>query len=114
MCTKCKQEEEEGGPRQYIREYLRTVYIRRQQHLADYRYCARKHQIRRSHDEDPRSSFMWDHQVEAHRDDQDISPEADFEFTIVSHHMDPLSRQIAEAAKIRKALDTYTFQSSGS
>ena len=57
---------------------------------------------------------MWDHQVEAHGGDQGIIPEAEFVFNVVSSHKDPLTRQIAEAVKIQRALDSNTFQSSSS
>ena len=103
----------EGGPNQYIGESSRTVHVRRQQHLADYRYCAKKHQTGRRQEDDPRTSFMWDHQLEAHGGDHSINPEADFAFNVVNSHKDPLTRQIAEAVKIQRALDSRTFQSSG-
>ena len=100
VCTRCTQEEDEGGPNQYIGESSRTVHVRRQQHLADYRYCAKKHQTGRRQEDDPRTSFMWDHQLEAHGGDHSINPEADFAFNVVNSHKDPLTRQIAEAVKI--------------
>ena len=55
---------------------------------------------------------MWDHQLEAHGGDHRICLEEDFAFNVASSYKDPLTRQIAEAVKIRRALDSRTFQSS--
>ena len=108
VCTRCP---EDPGFQQYIGETSRTIFVRRQQHLADYRLCSRRpqpqtpwHQM-----EDKKSSFMWDHQMDVHQGSSAIHPETDFAFTVVTSFKDPLTRQIAEAVKIQRALDHGTF-----
>ena len=56
---------------------------------------------------------MWDHIVSSHGGNLNINPQDDIKFTVITTYRDPLTRQIAEAAKIQRAMDTNTFQSQG-
>ena len=95
---------------QYIGQTSRTLYIRRNQHINDFKACSKKKE--RSED-DEKSSFILDHFKEAHKDDPDLVPERDIKFTVLASYKDLLTRQIAEAVKIRRALEKNTFLDPG-
>ena len=108
ICSKCNQTDEQGREiiTQYIGETSRTLYIRRNQHLSDFKACSRDKDRREEND---RTSFILDHINDAHKDDPDVVPERDFNFSVISSFKDPLTRQITEAVKIRRALEKNTF-----
>ena len=97
---------------QYIGESLRTLYVRRKQHIADFKYCSKKRNNNSTITEEGRSSFMWDHVQEVHGGEEDMDPE-NFRFSVISSFKDPLTRQLTEAVKIKRALDSGSFQSQG-
>ena len=119
VCLKCGGEDEEDGEdvdgdnhgvtAQYIGESSRTLYVRRKQHVSDYNFCSK----RRTGVDDKRTSFMWDHNVAAHGGDLNMDPMKDFQFSVISTYKDPLTRQVTEAVKIQRAMDTKTFQAGG-
>ena len=118
VCGKCQDgegigvegPEDPAGPiHQYIGESSRTLYIRRKQHLADYKYCSKNP----PHENDKRSSFIWDHVVAKHGGDQALDPEKDIKFSVLSSFKDALTRQVTEAVKIQRALDKGTFLAGG-
>ena len=51
------------------------------------------------------SSWMWDHRMEAHPMDLSMDPVRDFNFTILSRHRDPMTRQLEEAVRVTRALN---------
>ena len=51
--------------------------------------------------------------VAKHGGGQDLDPERDIKFSILSSFKDPLTRQVTEAVKIQRALDTCTFLAGG-
>ena len=108
VCSKCNHLDDKGKEilTQYIGETSRTLYIRRNQHLNDFRACSK---IKERRENDEKSSFILDHFREAHKDDPDVVPERDIKFSVLASFKDPLTRQIAEAVKIRRALEKNTY-----
>ena len=51
--------------------------------------------------------------METHGGDPDMKPERDFNFSVLATFKDPLTRQITEAVKIKRALEHKTFQAPG-
>ena len=49
---------------------------------------------------------MWDQQKEAHLSAPIQDPIKDYRFYIIGRHRDPLTRQLEEAVRITKALDS--------
>ena len=49
------------------------------------------------------SSFMWDHHMNEHPEDQ-IDPDSDFSWRLLDRMKDPMSRQIKESVRIEDAL----------
>ena len=113
VCDRCHPEEDgaSGVIPQYIGETGRTLYIRRRQHLNDFRTCTRTRSQRKIEGE--KSSFIWDHVQAAHSGDLEFNPEKDFKFKVLGAYRDPMSRQITEAVKIQRAQDRHTFQAQG-
>ena len=74
--------------------------------MNDFRACSKNKERR---EDDEKSSFILDHFKEAHKDDPDVVPERDIKFSVLASYKDPLTRQIAEAVKIRRALEKNTF-----
>ena len=96
--------------RMYICETSRTLKIRSQQHYKDYLRCSRKdvNDINNDNDNDDNlTSFMWDHYVEHHKDDNNVETPGmdDYQLNIISRHKDPMIRQQTEATRIQIALN---------
>lgn len=85
----------------YIGETSRTIYTRYQQHISDYMKASR---TTNSRSEDDCSSWMWDHSSLVHGGVRDYYN--DYKFKPLSSHRDPLSRQITEAVRISKAINS--------
>ena len=104
-CTKCHDRQEDQGimpelmvEALYIGETSRTLGVRSGQHLEDYRRCQRQT------DRDLEgSSFMWDHHLIEHPEDQ-IDPDMDFQWRLLDRMKDPMTRQIRESVRIEDAL----------
>ena len=64
-------------------------------------------------EENDKTFFILDHINEVHKDDPNVVPERDFKFSVISSFKDPLTRQITEAVKIRRALEKNTFLDPG-
>ena len=113
ICHKCKPADDEGDGAisQYIGETGRTLYIRRGQHLNDFKTCAKKEGQRETEGE--KSSFIWDHFNTRHKGDTEYNPEKDMKFTVLSSFRDPMTRQLMEAVKIQRAQDRGTFLAKG-
>ena len=77
--------------------------------MNDFRACSKNKERR----EDDEKSSILDHFKEAHKDDPDVVPKRDIKFSVLASYKDPLTRQIAEAVKIRKALEKNTFLDPG-
>ena len=110
-CNRCHQSQLDAGldpkERMYIGESSRTLYTRAQQHLNDYRVASAKgpgHTPGPS--EEAPSSWMWEHSLEEHGGSQNL--ETDYNFQVLCSYRDPLTRQVAEATRIQKALRTQT------
>ena len=88
-CNKCKPTDNEDGGRvsQYIGETGRTLFIRRGQHLSDFRTCAKKGGHKQTDGE--KSSFIWDHFIARHKDDQTYNPEKGHEVLSAKHIQRP-------------------------
>ena len=56
-------------------------------------------------EEDPKSSWMWDHTAKDHQGLTGEDPALDYKFSIVSNHKDSLERQITEAIRIEKSFN---------
>ena len=89
----------------YEGETSRPVYTRALQHLADYRKAARNSSSNQPQVEnDPKSSWMWDHVRDIHNGEIDlVNPALDFKFSVISSHREPMERQIKEAIMIEAA-----------
>ena len=97
-CLTC---EREGKPRStYIGESSRTLFVRTGQHRKDF------HKATRVGEDLEHSSWMWDHQREAHPSAENQDPVQDYKFYIIGRHRDPLTRQLEEAIRITRALDS--------
>ena len=108
VCLRCHKEQEESGSpvvrdSLYLGESSRTLYTRYQQHIQDYRRASRRNP---SPPElvDTVSSWMWDHAKEKHGGPSS-KLEEDYQFTVLSSHRDPMTRQISEAVRINRALE---------
>ena len=106
-CTKCHELQEEQGtlPEMivdalYVGETSRTIGVRSNQHLDDYRRCQRQ---TNSDPDIESSSFMWDHHINEHGQDQ-IDPENDYIWSLLDRMKDPMTRLIKEAVRIEEAL----------
>ena len=100
--------------RMYLGESSRTLYTRAQQHLNDYRVAVAKgpEHVPGPGDEDTQSSWMWDHSQGEHGGPQNL--ETDYTFQVLASYRHPLTRQVAEATRIQKALKSNThIQSDG-
>ena len=75
--------------------------MRIKQHKQDYRNV-----VGSSHQEGESSSWMADHYWDYHRNESLPDPDKDYSFQVIGTHRDPLSRQLEEAIRINKALDT--------
>ena len=84
----------------YLGETSRTLYIRTQQHRADFMKARRLNGSEQEH-----LSWMWSHMKASHPDQDNIDIRRDFKFSILSRHRDPLSRQLEEAVRISNGLD---------
>lgn len=62
--------------------------------MSDYRKCATEGRRVSNDEEDPLSSFMWDHRMEHHQGDANIDVDLDYKFDVISSHRDLLTRQI--------------------
>ena len=85
-----------------VGETSRTLGVRSNQHLEDYRKCQRQSDRQLSSDQEG-SSFMWDHHISEHPNDQ-IDPDNDFEWRLLDRMKDPMTRQIRESVRIEYAL----------
>ena len=110
-CTKCHEHQEDQGTLPelvidalYVGETSRTLGVRSNQHLEDYRKCQRQSDRQLSSDQEG-SSFMWDHHISEHPNDQ-IDPDNDFEWRLLDRMKDPMTRQIRESVRIEDALST--------
>ena len=116
-CLKCEQRQLDLGVDQkeviqatYIGETSRTLDVRSQQHSKDLQRCHKNPpslpETRTSEKKEP-SSFMYDHNQDTHPDIK--LGNTDFEFSVISSHKDPLSRQTSEAVRILQATEKRTF-----
>ena len=71
----------------YVGETSRTIGVRSNQHLDDIES----------------SSFMWDHHINEHGQDQ-IDPENDYTWSLLDRVKDPITILIKEAVRIEEAL----------
>ena len=108
-CTKCHEIQEDQGimPERivealYVGETSRTLGVRSNQHLDDYKKCQRQSNRQVNRDQEG-SSFMWDHHINEHPDDQ-IDPDSDFSWRLLDRMKDPMTRQIRESVRIEDAL----------
>ena len=99
-CQKC-----EGNPEAknniYIGESSRTLWVRANQHISDFN---KMHRV--NGNSDNTTSFMWDHWTSVHSNHGNPEIEKEFNFKILSKHKDPFDRQVTEAMRIEKALDS--------
>ena len=107
-CDRCYQHDVETNrePIQkiYLGESSRTLYTRSLQHIEDYRKAGLKTpNISHTQEEDQVSSWMWEHSKEAHGGPNEFSK--DYTFDVITNYRDPLSRQVAEALRIQRALN---------
>ena len=86
----------------YVGETSRTLGVRSNQHLDDYKKCQRQSNNQVDRDQEG-SSFMWDHHINEHPDDQ-IDPDSDFSWRLLDRMKDPMTRQIRESVRIEDAL----------
>ena len=95
-CNICQGEEKAV----YLGETSRTLYVRTQQHRADFLKARRLNDLGQEH-----LSWMWSHLKASHPDQDNIDTLRDFKFSVLSRHRDPLSRQLEEAVRISNGLD---------
>ena len=102
FCKKCE-EDPSVTNNIYIGETSRTLWIRANQHKEDYQ------RVSRSNGTCETTSFMWDHWLAKHSQDGRLNPDDEYRFQIISNHRDPFDRQINEAVKIERALESKIF-----
>ena len=95
-CNICQ----EGEKAVYLGETSRTLYVRTQQHRADFLKARRVNDSGQEH-----LSWMWSHLQNSHHEQDNIDVTRDFSFSVLSRHRDPLSRQLEEAVRISNGLD---------
>ena len=90
----------------FVGETSRTLGVRSKQQLEDYKRCQR--QINNDLDNES-SSFMWDHHINEHGNDQ-IDSDNDYSWNMLDRMKDPMTRQIKEAVRIEDALSKGIHQ----
>ena len=99
QCTHCKTDMDNPMDYIYIGETSRTLSVRAEQHMNDYRRCSSRCQTEEG------TSFMWDHIQDVHGGGtHTVNVRNDFNFALVERHKDPMSRQLTESVRIREAL----------
>ena len=118
-CNRCEKEQMDRGipeddiiQQQYIGETSRSLRVRSKQHLIDYSRCLRQTSTLTRTDteeEGKLSSFILDHKLDKHRDDENFDPKLDVKFSVLENFRDPITRQIREAVRIKQAVDFNTY-----
>ena len=115
-CRECEERQLDEGVNKanvvnqmYIGESSRTLTTQSSHHKVYYRKYATEERRVIKDEEDPLSSFMWDHRIECHRGDNNIDVDLDYKFDLIGSHRDPLTRQISEAVRIGQANNEGTY-----